>query len=117
RSGGTPPPPPASTGKREGEGGVHRRRERGEPLAFQPVPQALRQPGRRGLALDQVVEGSQRHPAFDQLLFVPVRQDDDRDGGGRLVGAKFLQDRQAVQFRKPYVQKDDVGVRGPCFLQ
>ena len=64
-----------------------------------------------------MVQGSQLHPAFDQLFFVPVGQDDDRDRGGRHVSAQGFEDSEAIEFRQPDVQKDDVGMQRPCFFQ
>src|SRR5438552_18826065 len=85
--------------------------EREATLGLQPVFQALREAGRRGLALDQVVERAEADSALDQLLLVAVRQDDDRDGGGRGVGPQAFQHRQAVELRKPQVEKDDIGAK------
>src|SRR5206468_10830869 len=57
---------------------------RGEGITlspFQPVAETRREPRRRGLALDQVVERAEADPALDQLLLVPGGK--DHDGNGR----------------------------------
>src|SRR5207249_7729209 len=93
---------------------------RGEGITlspFQPVAETRREPRRRGLALDQVVERAEADPALDQLLLVPVGKDHDGNARRGEVRAQLLQDGQAVQLREPYVQKDDVGLLRPGSLQ
>ena len=64
-----------------------------------------------------MVEGAELDSALDQLLLVPVGEDDHRDVGCGVVGAQALQDGEAVELGNPDVHKDDVGVQGPRFFQ
>src|SRR5947209_9935248 len=61
-----------------------------------PLPDALGQLARGGLALDQVLERSQLQAPGDQLLLAVVADDDDGDVARSRGGAQPLQERHAV---------------------
>src|SRR5437879_4726152 len=77
-------------------------------LFLDPILDAAAQAGGRGLGLDQVIERAELQAAIDEFLLAVVGQDDDRNVLGDAVGAKVLENREAVHLREPNVKKDDV---------
>src|ERR1700736_3580631 len=79
----------------------------GGPVVPQPAFDAVRQPGGRRLALDQVIEAAQLGAALDQLLFGVARQNHDWNSLRFRVGTQGFQDIKTVKFRQTDVEKND----------
>src|ERR1700682_472514 len=56
-------------------------------------------------------------PSRDQVLFIVVREDDNRNIAGLLLGPQLPQDFESIHLRQANIEKDDVGGELAGFLE